>query len=133
MRELVIALSSLLLFSCGEGGADSGGADIELRFAEADRCPSIASAVAAPTETSVGGLVGVSATASDADLGDSVSFSWDPPANFANPSSATTTYRCTVSGRQTLTLLIADSTRPAPCVTKAKLEIACISGDSAGP
>jgi hypothetical protein len=133
MRALAIAASSLLLLGCGDRAAESGEVDVALNFVAADKCPSITSAVAAPMQTSVGGTIGVSATASDPDRGDAVSFSWSPAAHFANPRSAVTSYSCTVAGRQTLTLTIADSHRPTPCTAQATLEVDCVSGKGAGP
>ena len=110
-----------------------GEVDVAANIVAADKCPSITSAVAAPVQTSVGGTVGVSATASDPDRGETVGFSWSPAANFANPSSAVTSYVCPAAGRQTLTLTIADSRRPTPCTAKATLAVDCISGKGAGP
>ena len=133
MRALAIAVSSLLLLGCGGGAAESGEVDVALNFVAADRCPSITSAVAAPMRTSVGGTLGVSATASDPDRGDAVSFSWSPAANFANPSTAVTSYRCTAAGRQTLTLTIADSHLPTPCTANATLVVDCVSTSGAAP
>lgn len=133
MRALAIAVSSVVLLGCGDGAAQSGEVDVALNFVAADKCPSITSAVAAPMQTSVGGTVGVSATASDPDRGEPVSFSWSPAANFANPTSAVTSYVCPAAGRQTLTLTIADSRRPNPCTAKATLEVDCIASKGAGP
>jgi hypothetical protein len=133
MRALAIAVSSLLLFGCGDRAGESGEVDVALNIVAADNCPSVTSAVAAPAQTSVGGTIGVSATASDPDRGDVVSFSWSPAARFVNPSSAATSYSCTTAGRQTLTLTIADSHRPTPCTVKVTLEVDCIAGQGTGP
>ncbi len=132
MRALAIAFSTLLL-GCGGGAAESGEVDVALNVVAADKCPSVTSAVAAPMQTSVGGTVGVSATASDPDRGDTVSFSWSPAASFASPRTAATTYRCTAAGRQTLTLTVADSHRPTACTAKATLEVDCVAATGAGP
>ncbi len=133
MRALAIGVSSLLLISCGDNMAASGEVDVALNFVAADKCPSIASAVAAPAQTSVGGTVGVSATASDPDRGETVNFSWSPAAHFANPSSAVTTYLCPAAGRQTLSLTITDSRAPNPCSATATLEVDCVASKGAGP
>ena len=133
MRALAIAVSSFLLLGCGDNEAASGEVDVALNFVAADKCPSITSAVAAPMQTSVGGTIGVSATASDPDRGETVSFSWSPAAQFANPSSAVTSYRCPAAGRQALTLTIADSRRPNPCTAKVTLAVYCVASKSAGP
>lgn len=126
-------MSSLLLLGCGGGAAESGEVDVALNVVAADKCPSITSAVAAPMQTSVGEAIGVSATASDPARGDVVTFSWSPAANFANPRTSATSYRCTGAGRQTLTLTIADSHRPTPCTASAALEIDCVVAKGAGP
>jgi hypothetical protein len=133
MRVLAIAVSSLLLFGCGDRATESGEVDVALSIVAADNCPSITSAVAAPAQTSVGGTIAVSATASDPDRGDTVSFGWSPAARFANPSSAATSYSCTTAGRQTLTLTIADSHRPTPCTANVTLVVDCIAARGAGP
>lgn len=133
MRVTVIAVASLLLLGCGDRAAESGEVDVALNVVAADKCPSITSAVAAPRQTSVGGTIGVSATAFDPDPGDAVSFSWSPAARFANPSSAATSYSCVAAGRQTLTLTVADGHRPTPCAANATLEVDCVSGRGAGP
>jgi hypothetical protein len=133
VRAPGIALSALLLLGCGGGAAQSGEVDVALNFVAADNCPSITSAVAAPMRTSVGGTVAVSATASDPDRGDAVSFSWSPAANFASPRSAVTSYRCAAPGRQTLTLTINDGHHPTPCSAKATLEVDCVPVTGAAP
>ena len=133
MSVLAIAVSSLLLLGCGDGAAESGEVDVATNFVAADKCPSITSAVAAPMQTSVGGTIGVNATASDPNRGATVSFSWSPATQFANPSSAVTSYRCTAAGWQTLTLTIADSYRPTPCTANATLKVDCVAGKGAGP
>ena len=134
MRALEIGVWSLLLLGCGDNlAAEQGEVDIAVSAVSADKCPSITSAIAAPTQTSVGGTVAVSATASDPDPGETVSFGWSPSASFANPSSAVTSYRCPAAGRQALTLTIADNHRPVPCTANVTLEVFCVSGKSAGP
>ena len=128
VRALAIAVSSLLLLGCGNDAAESGEVNVALNLVAAGKCPSITSAVAAPMQTAVGGTVGVSATVSDPDHGGSVSYSWSPAAHFANPSAAATSYSCAESGKQSLTLTIADSHRPTPCTANATLMVDCVSG-----
>ena len=79
------------------------------------------------------GEVDVSATAFDPDRGETVSFSWSPAAQFANPSSAVTSYLCPAAGRQTLSLSIADSRRPTPCTARATLQVDCVAATGARP
>jgi hypothetical protein len=132
VRALVIAVSGFFLLGCGDNESASGEVNVALNVVAADKCPSITWAVAAPTQTSVGGAIGVSATASDPDRGEAVSFSWSPAAHFANPSSAVTSYRCAVAGRQALTVTVADSHQP-PCTASATLEVECVASKGAGP
>ena len=126
-------MASLLLLGCGGGAAESGEVDVALHVVAGDKCASITSAVADPAQTSVGGAIGVSATASDPDRSDAITFSWSPAANFANPRTALTSYRCTAVGRQILTLTMTDSRRPIPCTTNAMLQIDCVAPSGAGP
>lgn len=133
MRALAMAVSGLLLLGCGDNEEASGEVNVALNIVAADRCPSITSAVAAPTQTSVGGTIGVSATASDPVRGDAVSFSWSPAPDFADPSMALTTYRCAAAGWQTLTLTIADGHGPTLCTADVRLAVDCVSGKGAGP
>jgi len=128
VRALAMAVSGLLLLGCGDNAAESGEVNVALNLVAAGKCPSITSAVAAPMQTAVGGTIGVSATASDPEHGDAVSYSWSPAARFASPNSAATSYSCTEAGRQILTLTIADSHRPTPCTANATLEVDCVSG-----
>jgi hypothetical protein len=134
VRELAIGVWSLLLLGCGDNlAAEYGEVDIAVNAVSADKCPSITSAVAAPMQTSVGGTIAVSATASAPDRGETVSFGWSPAASFANPSSAVTSYRCPAPGRQALTLTIADNHRPVPCTANVALEVYCVASQGAGP
>ena len=134
MRELAIGVWSLLLLGCGDNlAAEYGEVDIAVNAVSADKCPSITSAVAAPMQTSVGGTIAVSATASAPDRGETVSFGWSPAASFANPSSAVTSYRCPAAGRQALTLTIADNHRPVPCTANVTLDVYCVASKGAGP
>jgi hypothetical protein len=134
LRKLAFAASSLLLLGCGDNSlSESGEVDVALNVASGDKCPSITSAVAAPMQTSVGATVAVNATASDPDRGETISFSWSPAAQFANPTSAATSYRCPSAGRQALTLTVADSHRPIPCKANVTLQVDCVAGNGAGP
>ena len=65
------------------------------------------------------------ATATDPDPHDTLRYAWAPAANFANPAAATTSYRCSAAGRQTLTLTVSDNHRPTPCSTQATLTVTC--------
>ncbi len=122
-RVLVATLLGFLA-ACGEP-AESGNVAIAASFTAADNCPSITSAVAAPAETSIGGAIAVQAIGVDPDPHDGLSYDWAPAANFANPTTAATSYSCRAAGRQTLTLTLSDNHQPTPCTTQATLTVTC--------
>jgi hypothetical protein len=123
--SLTIVMLALLL-GCGDNDQASGEVDVAINVAEADHCPSLTSAVAAPAQTSVGGTVTVSATATDPDPGDLLTYRWSPPEGFANPTSAATSYTCRSAGPKALTVLASDHHRPSSCTATATLTVACV-------
>jgi hypothetical protein len=114
-----------LSLGCGEPPPQGGHVEIAVNVAGADNCPSITSAMAAPTRTSVGGTVTVSVTATDPDPRETVSYAWIPAADFANPVAAATVYRCPHPGRHSLIVTATDNHQPTPCATKATLAVTC--------
>jgi hypothetical protein len=116
-----------MTLQCGNGSASgaTGSLGVTATLVQGDNCPNITSAAVGPDETSVGGTATVSATATDADKNETVSFAWAPAANFASPTSASTTYTCTASGTQTFTLTVSDNHVPQPCTTQATFTIKC--------
>jgi hypothetical protein len=121
-----VASNVMLTLACGTATQPTvpGTIDITANVTVADHCPSITSAIVAPDQTSVGGTISVSATGSDPDVGDSITYSWGPtPSYFANPTAASTTYTCTLPGVQTITLSITDK---AGCVARVPLMVNCI-------
>jgi hypothetical protein len=57
-------------------------------------------------------------TAADADMGETLTFSWTATSgSFMSASSATTHYTCGATGTQTLSVAITDSHTPTPCTT----------------
>ncbi len=116
-----------LALTCGSStqSTATGNIGITTHLVEGDQCPNITSGVVAPDETSVGGSVSVAATAFDADSGETLTYAWDPAANFANPALAATMYTCTAAGTQTFTLTVTDSHMPTPCKTTATFTIKC--------
>lgn len=130
---LLLAAASLFL-GCGDNDRANGEVAIATNFAPADTCPSIASAVAAPAQTSVGGSIAVTASASDPDPGDVLGYSWAPADAFLAPTSSSTSYVCSSPGKKTLSLTVSDHHRPSPCVSTATLRITCVAGGPAsGP
>ena len=90
-------------------------------------CPEIDSLSADPTEVFVGGSVGLSATAHDADNGpSSLTASWTAPAGvFTEPSSLSTRFTCTAPGSATITLTVSDGDRTAGCPASSSVTIIC--------
>jgi hypothetical protein len=118
--------ATTLLAGCGDNEPAYGELVIATSFAPADNCPSIAWAVAAPGQTSVGGSIAVSASASDPDHSDVLTYGWTPADAFMKPGLPSTTYLCSSAGAKTLTLSVSDHHRPTPCVTTAALRITCV-------
>jgi hypothetical protein len=105
---------------------------IATSFGPANSCPTITSAVAAPAQTSVGGAITVTASASDSDWGDVLGYSWSPAEAFANARLPSTSYLCRSAGPKTLTLAVSDHHRPNPCVSTAKLRVTCVAATAGG-
>jgi hypothetical protein len=116
--------ASTLLAGCGDNEPANG--ELVLATSFVSGCPSIAWAVAAPGQTSVGGSIAVTAAASDPDPSDVPVYSWAPAEAFANPKLSTTSYLCSSAGPKALTLSVSDHHRPTPCVSTATLRITCM-------
>jgi hypothetical protein len=127
----VFLLAATLFLGCGDNNRAKGEVAIATTYAPADTCPSISGAVAAPSQTSVGGAIAVSASASDPDPGDVLGYSWSPPAAFANPAAAATSFTCASAGLKTLTVTVSDHHRADPCTATATLHVTCVAGKSA--
>ena len=126
--------ATTVMVACGDNEPAKGELTIATSFAPADACPSIAWALAAPAQTSVGGSLGVSAAASDPDPGDVLGYRWSPAEAFANPTAASTSFSCSSAGPKTLSLAVSDHHGPSPCVATATLHVTCIAaGPSPGP
>jgi hypothetical protein len=82
-----------------------------------DGCPALASWTISPEAAAAnGGQIDVSATATDADSGDTLTYQWSAPAgSFANAAATATTYTCGPAGSQVLHLLVSDGHAPVPC------------------
>src|SRR5450631_3700371 len=123
----------MMTLTCGSATASgpTGNIGITTTLVEGDHCPNILSAVIGPDQTSVGGTASVAATASDADLSETLSFVWAPSANVSGQvntaTSSSLTYHCTASGIQTLGLTVSDNHSPTPCTTTASLTINCVN------
>jgi hypothetical protein len=110
------------------GGAPStppGQVDITANVVVKDNCPSITSASASPTTIPVGSRLNVSASASDPDVGDTLTYAWTPPVEFADASAPATTYLCRISGPQSVTLTVTDNHKPDSCSASVTLPVNC--------
>ena len=84
-----------------------------------DSCPLLTTSLIEPRVTAIASPIHLTATASDADMGDTLTFTWSATAGtFTDPSMASTDYHCpSTTGMQSLTLRIADNHMPVPCTT----------------
>jgi len=82
-----------------------------------DNCPALAFWSTSPeTAAAEGGQIDVTATATDADTADTLTYRWSAAAgSFADPASPTTTYTCGPAGSQVLHLTVSDNHVPTPC------------------
>jgi hypothetical protein len=82
-----------------------------------DNCPALVSWSISPQQTAAnGGTIDVSASASDADVSDTLTYAWAATAGtFTSGSTASTQYTCGAAGTQTLSLTISDNHTPTPC------------------
>jgi len=87
-----------------------------------NNCPFVTSQVVAPQASSVGGKISVSATASDLDATDVLTFAWTG-GTFDAASTAATKFTCTSGGVKTLTVSISDS----KCTTTASVDVNCVA------
>ncbi len=85
--------------------------------APGDSCPALASWTISPEAAAAnGGQVDVTATATDADSGDTLTYQWSAAeGSFANAAATATTYSCGVAGSQVLHLVVSDGHAPIPC------------------
>jgi hypothetical protein len=91
-----------------------------------DNCPVISSAMGSPMQAQApNGVITVSASATDADPGDVLSYQWTATAGtFANPTLASTQYTCTSSGTQTIFVTVTDNHVPS-CSREQTFTVTC--------
>ncbi len=83
-----------------------------------DHCPALAGWFITPQSATGTMPVDISVMATDADMGETLTFAWSATSgSFASAGSNTTEYTCGTTGSQTLTVAITDSHAPAPCTT----------------
>jgi len=102
-----------------------------------DNCPLLTAWEASPLQTTSGAQINVSAAATDADVGQTVSYAWTTSdtsgtGTFAMPTSAVTTYTCGAPGTATLTVTASDNYMPTPCTTAMTFPINCVAAGKCG-
>jgi hypothetical protein len=111
--------------------SNTGSVGINGSVVEGDNCPLLTAWAASPLQTSLNGLIDVSGAATDADVGvipgEAISYAWTG-GTFLAPSSASTQFRCTVAGPNTLTLTVSDNHVPTPCSTQIQIPVNCVGG-----
>jgi hypothetical protein len=85
-------------------------------------CPTLDAWGASPLQTSVGGIINVNASGSDA-TDPQITYLWTADAgSFANPNVAATTYTCTVAGPHTLRITVWDG----QCADFEDINVNCV-------
>jgi hypothetical protein len=99
-----------------------------------DNCPVITSWEVSPLRTtSEFGHIDLSATASDADPGDTVTYQWTATqGTFVNPTAQRTQYSCGPPGRVDLSLIVSDGHLPKPCTAATSFSVFCVEIDECG-
>jgi hypothetical protein len=105
--------------NCGTVATDGGLGSVVVTgtVVPGDNCPVLASWTISPqTAAANGGQIDISATATDADSGDALTYQWSAAAgSFANVSANSWTYTCGAAGNQVLHLTVSDGHTPIPC------------------
>jgi hypothetical protein len=114
-----VTLVSVLLTDTVPSTSQPGTVDVTGTIVPNDNPPVITSVIVAPSQTSVGANISVTVTATDADVGDTLTYAWTatPDGAFANPASATTTYSSPSGGTKTLKITVTDSHSPPASVS----------------
>jgi hypothetical protein len=96
-------------------------------------CPEIQSWTVTPDQAEVpDGMISATATVTEADATQLLSYSWSATAGvFNDASAATTTYTCTSLGPQSITLTVTEGAPPSACSTTAVFPVGCgVSADA---
>lgn len=110
---------SITLQCQGEGGAGSLEVDAVL-----NNCPFVTDVVVAPRSAAIGGQLAVSASGSDSDAADVLSYAWTASGGgtFADAAKGSTTFTCAVAGTHELTFTVSDG----KCVQSRTLPVTCV-------
>ncbi|MBC8134163.1 MAG: hypothetical protein H7X95_14370, partial [Deltaproteobacteria bacterium] len=90
-----------------------------------NNCPRVTSLAASQVSASVGGLINVSAVATDLDPADVLTVAWTATSgSFLRPSSPETSFRCSVPGSPVLTVTASDG----QCNDAVSVTLTCLAG-----
>jgi hypothetical protein len=123
--EVGVSLVCGTLLSAGDGLVHVDGTVVV-----GDTCPLLTSWVGSPLITGdLGGTIHLTATASDADPGDTLSYEWSstgtPIGSFEDPSAPSTIYTCVVPGSDSLQIAVSDDHQPTPCSATKVFDVTC--------
>jgi hypothetical protein len=106
-----------------------------------DTCPVLTQWEASPLQVESGAQIDVSATATDADMGQTLTYAWTATTGtFATAifpgvtsgASVATKYSCGAPGPQTLAVTVTDSYQPTGCSSQMIFPITCITPSNCG-
>jgi hypothetical protein len=128
---------------CGGGVPPNpnGSTNISGTVVAGDNCPLITSWTASPsTATQFLGRIFLTATATDADVGELLRFDWQATAGTisasvslgVSPIVTTATYTCGAAGPQTLTVTAVDYHVPTNCAVSQTIPVNCVVGPRCG-
>lgn len=110
---------NILCDGSGGGAGNLGSIVVSGTVVPGDHCPTLTGWFITPQSTVGTSPVDVSVMASDADMGDTLTYAWTATSGtFASAASPMTQYTCAATGSQTLTAAISDNHTPTPCTTR---------------
>jgi hypothetical protein len=114
---MVVGVPVTVNCSATNTGTGIGSVVVTGTLVEGDNCPALASWSISPQMTAAqGGIIDVSALATDADVGETLSYAWSATAgSFVSAMMPSTQYTCAAAGMHTLTVTITDNHTPTPC------------------
>ena len=105
--------------TCGQtmSATSLGAVEVKGTVVVGDNCPVLSQWVVSPQVAAAnGGMIAVSAAASDADVGETLTYSWTATSGtFADAASDMTTFVCGAAGNPTLSVMISDNHTPTAC------------------
>jgi hypothetical protein len=123
-----------VLLQCNSKGADAGSAAIN---GQTFACASAGGVSASPSEATLGNSVSLTATATGPNPG-VITYAWSAPSGtFSAPTGASTNFTCTMPGPVTVTLTVADGPVPAggscdPSSATSTVQVQCDTALDAG-